>query len=267
LVLRDVLVRTVDRAERRFMMSLPPRENANQSELGVGPPRPPVPSGDDRTNPFDDRIVASAYEDWYSGAGQGADRLEKKLLQQLLSGFRGARSALEVGSGTGHFTRWLANRGFEVSGLDGSRAMLGEAMHQRTDSVILGDATALPFRAQGFDLVLFITALEFISDPLRGLCEAVRVARHGILVGALNRCSYLGLQKRRRHDPVWRYAHLFCPGELMRLIRHASGPRMQRIVWRTTLFPFPGVSALPIPWGGFIGLAAHLRSDHPGDQA
>ena len=57
------------------------------------------------SNPFDDPAVAARYEDWYSGPGQRADALEKSLLKGLLADFPGARTVLEVGCGTGHFTR------------------------------------------------------------------------------------------------------------------------------------------------------------------
>ena len=59
-------------------------------------------------NPFDDSVLAGRYESWYEGPGQAADMLEKDLLRKLLSRFPDASSALEVGCGTGHFTRWLA---------------------------------------------------------------------------------------------------------------------------------------------------------------
>ncbi len=65
-------------------------------------------------NPFDDPAVAERYEQWYSGHGRRADRLEKRLLAQLLEDFPGASTVLDVGCGTGHFTRWMASRGLSA---------------------------------------------------------------------------------------------------------------------------------------------------------
>ncbi|HEY7870521.1 MAG TPA: class I SAM-dependent methyltransferase [Methylomirabilota bacterium] len=52
---------------------------------------------------------AAGYERWYgTRRGHQADLAERALLERLLAPFMAAQSALEVGCGTGHFTRWLA---------------------------------------------------------------------------------------------------------------------------------------------------------------
>ena len=218
----------------------------------------------DAVNPFDDPAVAARYEDWYVGTGRRADRLEKALLSELLADFEGAGSALEVGCGTGHFTRWLAERGLHMTGLDTSPAMLAEARRRGSSACVLGDALMLPFPARAFDLAFLITTLEFVSDPLRALAEAVRVARQGLVLGVLNRRSLFGLRRRASPDRVWQAARFFSPEELARLARQAARRRVQAVRWRTTLWPLPGLGTLPLPWGGFAGLALHLKEDGQG---
>ena len=82
-----------------------------------------MPSERRVTNPFNDRALASRYDQWYAGPGRDADILEKELLGELLCSFPNAHSVLEVGCGTGHFTRWLAEKGLEAVGLDVSDPM------------------------------------------------------------------------------------------------------------------------------------------------
>lgn len=106
-----------------------------------------------------------------------------------------------------------------------------------------------------------ITTLEFLPDPAEALREAVRVARHGVLLGVLNRWSGMTLRYRLAGGPIWRAARFFGPRELAKLARAAAGPRMTRIAWRTTLWLLPPVHDLPLPWGGFIGLRLHLNED------
>ena len=145
-------------------------------------------------NPFTDLAIVAGYEAWYQTTGRRADRLEKALLGRLLTGFPGPSTILEVGCGTGHFTRWFSEWGLQAVGLDLSRPMLVEATHLESPPCVRGDGLALPFATQAFDLVALITTLEFTPDPVHVLAEALRVARHGLILGVLNRQSVLGRQ-------------------------------------------------------------------------
>ncbi|MCD6289053.1 MAG: class I SAM-dependent methyltransferase [Anaerolineae bacterium] len=205
-------------------------------------------------NPFTDVAIASRYDAWYATEGRRADRLEKRLLGQMLARFPGTRTVLEVGCGTGHFTRWLEGMDVRAVGLEAASAMLAEAVRLGSRLCVQGDALALPFPADSFDLVVMITALEFISDPLQALTEGWRVARNGLVLGVLNRDSRLGRQLMRAGGPIWGAARLLTPAELVEMAHQAVADERAQVVWRTTLWPlWPG--ALPLPWGGFIGMA------------
>jgi ubiquinone/menaquinone biosynthesis C-methylase UbiE len=215
------------------------------------------------THVFDER-VACDYEAWYEqGFGRFASRQEEALLYQQSQRFPGASSLLEVGCGTGHFTRWFAKQGLHVTGLDASPAMLEQARLRNGTNYLLGDAQALPFENQQFDLVALITTLEFVTDPVQALREAMRVARFGLLLGVLNRSSLLESLRLLRGQPsagVLAQAHRFSVKELTRCVRQAAGTRAVIITWRTTIFPGPFPSgATWLPWGEYLGMSVHLE--------
>ena len=207
-------------------------------------------------NPFGLSEIAAGYETWYQTAGRRADYQEKALLKRLLRCFPAARSILEVGCGTGHFTRWFREQGLQAVGLDLSWPMLEEAMHLKGPACLQGDALMLPFKVASFDLVTMITTLEFLPDPLRVVAEAIHLARQGLILGVLNAQSHLGRQYKRQGGPIWNSSRFYTPDELRRMMREAAGDRA-KVFWRTTLWPlYPG--ALPLPWGGFVGMAVKL---------
>jgi len=221
-----------------------------------------------------DEHVAAHYEAWYETLdGRRADELEKGVLDWLLKqGWGGLSSlppgqakkpalpgsVLEIGCGTGHFSRWLGGQGLTAVGLDYSPAMLAQARALDGVPLVRSDARWLPFADDAFDLTALVTTLEFLEQPREVLAEALRVARGGVILGVLNRWSLMGLQRRLTglfRPTVYDAAHFYGVGELKRLLRSAAG-RQARIVWRTTLFPrgWPW-SQMRLPWGGFIGMA------------
>ena len=212
------------------------------------------------SNPFALAKVVASYEAWYKTAGRRADRLEKALLMQLIAGFPHAQTILEIGCGTGHFSGWFGELGFRAVGLDLSLAMLTEAVRLGRAPYVRGDALNLPFARQTFDLAALVTTLEFLHDPAQALAEGLRVARDGLILGALNRQSLLGRQLKGDGGPMWEAARFFTPAELVQLVQRAVAGRRVEIIWRTTLWPvWP--RELPLPWGGFIGLAVQMTRD------
>ena len=137
-------------------------------------------------NVFTNLEIASDYEIWYQTVGSQADKQEKALLKRLLKVFSTEESILEVGCGTGHFTRWFSQQGMQAIGLDLSRAMLEEANRFGSSLLVLGDALKLPFASNSFEIIALITTLEFLPDPVAVLSEVHRVARKGLILGVLN---------------------------------------------------------------------------------
>lgn len=208
---------------------------------------------------------AARYEAWYASArGRRADRAEGGLLDWLLSRLPEAHRILDLGCGTGHFTRRLAAHGARVLALDRSPAMLCEAGARASGAaLLLADAHRLPLADGAVDLVVAVTALEFLDDPRRALAEAVRVADRGVVVVALNRWSVGGLSRRlgpQRRGALLGGARDRSLPQLRSELREAAGSRLRRMHWRSTLLPRPlDRHPVPVPLGDVLGIAVELH--------
>jgi SAM-dependent methyltransferase len=207
--------------------------------------------------------AAPGYDAWYdTRRGQRVERAERALLSELLALFPGAESLLEIGCGTGRFCGWLAGA-FRVLGIDRSPAMLAE-MRARHPSipVLLADAHQLPLPPASVDMVLFVTALEFLEEPATALGEAVRVARRGVVMIALNRWSAGGLSRRvgaQSRSPVLGQARDLSLLPLRTMVKEAAGSRVIGLSWASALFP-AGLWAVRgrLPLGDVLGMAVVL---------
>ena len=90
---------------------------------------------------------------------------------------------LDVAAGTGHVARALAPLARQVVAVDFTRAMLEEGRAQADRAGLRnvlfqeGDATALPYLDEAFDLVVTRFSTHHFEDPAVPLAEMVRVCR------------------------------------------------------------------------------------------
>jgi len=207
-------------------------------------------------------IEPAAYEAWYhTRRGRRIGKQEFGLLWRLLQPAPGS-SLLDVGCGTGYFSRRFAAAGLQVTGVDPDPAMLGFA-RQRDAGVhyVEAGAEALPFADRSFDYCSAITSLCFVAQPQAALQEMWRVARHGVVLGLLNRYSLLYWQKRS--SPGYAGARWDAWREVRRWTQILA-PAPVRIRHATTVF-VPGDTRwacrmeqlLPsrLPWGGLLAVA------------
>jgi SAM-dependent methyltransferase len=206
-------------------------------------------------------IDPAAYESWYhTPRGRWIAEREFNLLQRLLRPGVGA-SLLDVGCGTGHFSRRFARLGLAVTGIDPDPQMLDYAESENGNITYLqGSALKLPFAADSFDYASAVTSLCFIADPAQALQEMWRVSRRGVVLGLLNRHSILhrmkqgqGGYRNARWDALkeveeWRAVLVPAPTTIS--IRSAiflpRGDRLAR--WSEALLPNQ------LPWGGFLAV-------------
>jgi SAM-dependent methyltransferase len=111
---------------------------------------------------------------------------------------------IDVGCGSGHFSRILAGQGASVLGIDGSAAMIGAARaHPATPAprYALETVESLAGRAPRFDGALCLSVLEYLDDPAAGFTAMAAMLKPGgfLVVSAPNRRSPLrALQQRLR---------------------------------------------------------------------
>jgi ubiquinone/menaquinone biosynthesis C-methylase UbiE len=213
-------------------------------------------------------VEPADYDAWY-GTPRGAwiGETEFRSIVSLLGPEPGAR-ILDVGCGTGYFTRRFAREGHDVTGLDPDPSMLAFARAHRagTEEYVLGDGRRLPFSDGEFDYCISITALCFVPEERLALGEMARVSRRGLALGLLNRWSLLYLQKGRSGGRgAYRGARWHTPAQVRTLL--AQLPMSDRRVCTAIYLPSGGMLAryfetvLPrLPFGGFIAAAADPES-------
>ena len=204
-------------------------------------------------------------------------------LRRWLAVPRGAR-VLDVGCGVGRWSRRLARRGAEVTGIDLSPTMIAEA---RRRAEAEGVATNCRFMTQDlkdldagaqFDVVLGVTVLQHILDP-RALRSAVtRMTDHlapgGQMVlleaaptAVAKHCDSSIFRARRRDE----YLELFTScGLATRAItgvdpapfKYRLLPHLRRLPMALRIAATNAASALSLPIDAMLGRHAVNRSWH-----
>jgi ubiquinone/menaquinone biosynthesis C-methylase UbiE len=135
-------------------------------------------------------------------------------------------SALEIGCGTGAFTRQLAGRAQHVTGIDLSPQMLRLAQHRSAHHTnieyILGDVMQLDLPAESYDCVVSIATLHHLSldlalSKMKGLLKPGGVLVIQDLVaadGLVDRCISALAFPSNLAIRFWKTGRLLPPKEL-----------------------------------------------------
>lgn len=212
----------------------------------------------------------AAYEAWYhTPRGHWIGAREAALLRDLLRPEAGD-SLLDVGCGTGYFSRHFARLGLSVTGIDPDPAALAFARTQGDGIHYLqGSALELPFPDQAFDCTMAVTSLCFVEDPLQALREMWRVTRHSLALGLLNRHSLLHWEKQGQGS--YAGARWDTAGEVVKAWIPLLMPKPNEITVRSAIFLPQGTRIarwserwLPgaLPWGGFLAVGLRKSWSH-----
>lgn len=244
-------------------MDILPKQNNPRAADGAGcVPRTVILTFDEGMD-----ITPEQYDHWYHNPrGRWISDREFDLLLKLLKPTPGAR-LLDVGCGTGHFTRRFQQADLQVTGLDPDPAMLAYAReHSKDIAYREGTAEHLPFADNEFDYTSAITSLCFVDRPVTALQELWRVSKHGMVLGLLNHHSLLYRQKAGHG--AYAGARWDSRADVINWVQQA-GITSANSRFRSAIF-FPGgeltarimESLVPgiLLWGGF--LAVHLTRNH-----
>ena len=220
----------------------------------------------DKSPRFDFDVVSDAYDQWYETVeGAMYDRLEKRVVSRYLRQNAQGMKLLEVGCGTGHWSQFFSDCGFEVTGVDVSERMIKRAQGKNiaNASFQIADGYSLPFKDNSFDVTAAITTLKFVHDAELVLQEMVRCTHKPsgrLLIGVLNALARVNRNRQENPESLYANSRLFSSDQLKKLLSKygktklfTAGfiPRQKRFL---PLSPFIDAVGqyLQLPYGVFI---------------
>jgi SAM-dependent methyltransferase len=173
---------------------------------------------------FNFNNVADRYDRWYdTPRGAIYDRFEKKVVDKLLKDQAEGKRLLEVGCGTGHWSKFFSTKGYEITGIDISERMVTIAKNKNIarSSFHVMDGHCMSFADNSFDIAAAITILEFATAPYTMIAEMARCVRKPggkLLFGVLNALSEYNQKRKNKAGSPYASATLFSPEQLLGLL-------------------------------------------------
>jgi len=176
---------------------------------------------------FDFNSQAETYEDYYlTEQGKAIDKSEKDCVKSFLDEFP-KTNILELGCGTGYWSKWFVELGFSVYGIDIADKMLQKARSKELQNCefVNMSMTELEFEDNSIENIIAITSLEFSSDLDETFSEIKRVLKpNGNFVAAvLNSNSVIGLNKK--NNPTFANANFFSMDSLKSRLSEFGNPQ------------------------------------------
>jgi HAD superfamily hydrolase (TIGR01549 family) len=155
---------------------------------------------------------------------------------------------LEVGCGSGVYTRELAALGARVTATDYAPTPLAQARRNAGDLAAevefrVEDVQRLSLPDRSFDKVLMSEVVEHVPEPERAIAEAARVLRPGGLLVASTPSRFAplnlayGVKRRVRRYAFNEHLHELTPGSFRRLV--APHLDVERLEFANFVLPYP----------------------------
>ncbi|WP_096199304.1 class I SAM-dependent methyltransferase [Bacillus sp. FJAT-45350] len=123
-----------------------------------------------------------------------------------VTGLWNNKTVLDVGCGTGRMLIRGANEASSLTGIDLSEGMVEAAKelfkekgYSSKSNFIVGDACALPFSDDEFDLAISTCVLFLLPEPESGMREILRVVREGGMIVMLNPSSKMNQNEAAKY--------------------------------------------------------------------
>ncbi|RLG12186.1 SAM-dependent methyltransferase [Candidatus Pacearchaeota archaeon] len=166
--------------------------------------------------------------------------------------------SLEIGIGTGRFAKALGIK----FGIDPAFKMVKLAK-ERGINVIIGIAEKLPFLDNTFELILMITTLCFIKNPLKAIeeCRRVLKPKGKLVLGIIDKNSFLGrlYEEKKNKSKFYKNAKFFSTKEIIFLLKNAGFLNFK--ITQTLFKPIYDISEVELVKegygkGGFVVISA-----------
>ena len=153
--------------------------------------------------------VAERYDLLNDILSLGQDRRWRSIVARLVAAEAGDL-VLDIAAGTGTSSRAFTTAGARCVACDFSLGMLRAGARKPSERVtfVAGDALALPFAEQAFDVVTISFGLRNVADADSALAEMLRVTRPG---GRLVICEFSHLTARPLDVAYQRYLSAALP--------------------------------------------------------
>jgi ubiquinone/menaquinone biosynthesis C-methylase UbiE len=124
---------------------------------------------------FDD--LANRYDSWFeTPLGKKIFESERSCIEKLIKKVED-KFAVDLGIGTGLFTKILREKGYRVIGIDISDEMLKIAKNRGFEVIKHDLNNPLPFNDESFDFVFSMTSIEFLKNPENLVEEVYRILK------------------------------------------------------------------------------------------
>ena len=144
--------------------------------------------------------------DSYSKRNQNKHEQEMQMIAAAMALTKGIRTVLDAPCGVGRATIWMAQQGFQVTGIDLGAAALALAARLLEDlglqaTLASHDIFALPYADKAFDAALCFRLLHHFESPelrTRLIREVCRVSGKYVLMSRISPLSVTSLRRRVR---------------------------------------------------------------------